>query len=248
MSAKRRKEPDDKQFEYACVQAADRILWFCHLYLQPRSGEQMLYFGQKPEGAKEIERPSSVLEHTALILAQTDIIIKMFAPMYPFLRKIGPHEILLYHDIAEKILSDIPDDGTMSKEEKDKIEAGIVHDFLSVFPKKDRNRIYQKFREFQKANSFEYVMDKFNFIIMQAFLVANGKDGDMRHKEELGLLKEQDKNFMKTVGSYRALDNTYVHFLTITKGIRGRTICIGIMEQVYNQLFGEVPESVKRYY
>ena len=61
-------------------------------------------------------------------------------------------------------------------------------------------------------------------------------------------LKEQDKNFMKSVGSNRALDNTYVHFLTITKGIRGRTICIGIMEQVYNQLFGEVPESVKRYY
>ena len=76
----------------------------------------------------------------------------------------------------------------------------------------------------------------------------NGLEGDCTELIENGYLEELDQKYAAELGSNYALDITYAHFLERTKGHKGRKICIGIIENMYERCGRKIPETMKRYY
>lgn len=228
----------------------DRFCWLTDLDYISRSGLVLLgYFNDVPSIIPVKDRPESVGEHIRGVISMTFLFQCIF--------KVGSdsedeakyqYDTELLHEVGERVITDIPDDGSRNMEEKDKIELGLMREFASGLVAPAEARIVSDFMNFQKCDSFAFLMDKFHFVMKQLYLCSKGLVGYMSEKYAKGLLSRQDEVFMDLTDSDLAVINTAAHFLCRTRGIPGREYCIEVMEEGFLQVFGAVPAALEQFY
>lgn len=227
-----------------------RFCWLTDLRLRSRTGLTLLgYFDDVPNLMPIESRTESVAEHIFGVMS--------LAYLFQAIYGVGPtsginakqiYELALLHEVGEREIGDLPDDGSRDTLEKDRRELELMIEFTDGFSADAVRETCINFKRFQKCDSFTYLLDKFHFVLMQLWLMSGGVRGSMNDKREKGLLSAQDEEFMKLTMSDEAPVNTAASFLTRTKGIGGREYCIKILEEVFEMIYGEAPSSLKQFY
>ena len=191
----------------------------------------------------------NVQEHSYLVTALAVIMYSMFEEIQEYF---PPNfiETLLFHDIGETIIGDIADDGAAdAAKHKDEQEYIFLSDFVMDFDPVIRENILSNFKKLQKKLSILYMLDKLEWILFVAFLTPGGDAGSLNYKETHLGLTTQDKHAIEvTGGSYRTVDAMVVHFLEHTHGIDGRDIMMNVIEAVYMNIDGYIPDFVGKLY
>lgn len=227
-----------------------RYVWLTDLCCVSRSGFTLLgYFENTPAVFSAADRPESVAEHIFGTLATT----YLFQAIY----KVGAdceddakymYDTILLHEVGERVITDLPDDGSRDTNEKDRVELRLMREFAEHFTTPARFKAVESFKDFQRCDNFAYLMDKFNFVMKQLWYCSKGLMGYMSDKAAAGKLSEQDLMFMDQTDSDLAVINTAAHFLVRTKGIPGREHCIKVMEEGFMQVFHAVPAALEQFY
>ncbi len=154
------------------------------------------------------------------------------------------------HDIAEaQIGGDIPDDGNNRCLDKDERELRAFKALLKNLPKKSRKKAIKAFKEFQKKDSYAYVIDKMLFPMVQLWRIKQGwPGGSMKIKEKHGMLTGSDAEFMRAVGSDDPAVVTTAHALTVTKGKPGFAVASAILKAQFAEANVEIPETLMCYF
>lgn len=228
----------------------DKFCWLTDLCLTSRIGFGLLgYYNELEAQFAAIARPESDAEHCFGVLAMT----YLFQAIY----KVGAddeveakylYDTLLLHEIGERVINDVPDDGSRDNAEKDKIELQLMDRFTDDLVPEAKHKTMSLFKSFQRCDNFAYLMDKFHFVMKQLWCCSHGIIGRMSDKAAQGKLSEQDLMFMDLTDSDLAVINTAAHFLAITKGIAGREVCIKVLEEAFLQVFGAVPAALEQFY
>ena len=222
-----------------------------------------------PEGAR-LERDSQVndLEHIGWLVNLVTIFEDFFGVYYPRLYNFQPqwHAIMhgvIFHEIGEIELGDLTDDGTFDRRQKDKAEWEAFESFMTGFPPDAAKRHLQEFAEVQDAIDIKYVFDKAAFLFAHGFYKHYFNVQGSADEKSKGPWKisEQDLAYCEKIGSPRAVDLVYAHFLDHTRKIQApRPFFIGMAEAMYKLDFnyfdervrgcvpGEVPPGVKQFY
>ena len=154
------------------------------------------------------------------------------------------------HDIAEaQIGGDIPDDGNSRCLDKDEKELRAFKMLLKHLPKKSRKKAVKAFKEFQKKDSYAYVIDKMLFPMVQLWRIKKGwPAGDMKRKERFGIMTGTDAEFIEALGSYDPAIVTTAHALTITKGKPGFEVASAILKAQFAEAGKEIPDKLMSYF
>jgi hypothetical protein len=92
------------------------------------------------------------------------------------------------------------------------------------------------------------MIDKLEWILFVAYLTPSGDAGSLNYKESHIGLTDQDRHAIEVTGSYRTVDAMVVHFLEHTHGIEGRDVFVNLIEAVYMNIDGFIPEFVGKLY
>lgn len=190
----------------------------------------------------------NVQEHSYLVAALAVILHAMFEEIQEYF---PPHyiEMLLLHDIGETKIGDIADDGAAEAVKyKDEKEYVFLGDFVNDFAPEIRDDIMASFSRFQKKHDILYMIDKLEWILFVAYLTPSGDAGSLNYKESHIGLTDQDRHAIEVTGSYRTVDAMVVHFLEHTHGIEGRDVFVNLIEAVYMNIDGFIPEFVGKLY
>lgn len=206
------------------------------------------------------------MEHIGWLVSLVAIFEDFFGVYLPRLYNCQPqwHSImhgLIFHEIGEIEIGDLTDDGAFDRKEKEHKEWRVFEDFMTDFPQDAAKRHMQEFAELQDAVDYKYCFDKAAFLFAHGFFkhyfnIQGDTDGSGGYT--VGKL---DLMYKEKVGSPRAVDIIFAHFLDHTKKIQGpRPFLIGMTEAMYRLDFnyfdervrgcvpGEVPPGVKQFY
>lgn len=191
----------------------------------------------------------NVQEHSYLVTALAVILNSVFEELQEYF---PPNyvETLLFHDIGETKIGDIADDGAADAvKHKDELEYKFLGDFVSDFDGKTGQNIMTNFARLQEKRNILYMVDKLEWILFTAYLTPSGDAGSLNYKESHLGLTEQDRHAIEvTGGSYRTVDAMVVHFLEHTHGIEGRDVLVGLIEAIYMDIDGFIPDFVGKLY
>lgn len=191
----------------------------------------------------------NVQEHSYLVTALAVILNATFDELQEYF---PPNfaETLLFHDIGETEIGDIADDGSADAvKHKDELEFKFLSDFVEDFDPKISQNIMTNFNRFQNKHDILYMIDKLEWILFTGALTPSGDAGSLNYKESHLGLTEQDKHAIdETGGSYRTVDAMVVHFLEHTHGIKGRDILVCLIEAMYMNIDGFIPNFVGKLY
>lgn len=150
------------------------------------------------------------------------------------------------HDGAEYLIGgDIPDDGNRNNEQKDERELKAMKLLVKDLPKKARKKAIKAFADFQKKDSYAYVIDKMLFPLVQLWRIKQGwPEGSMKTKEKLGILTGTDADFIEITGSDEPVIVTTAHTLSITKGKPGYDVACAIIKAQFAEAEKEIPDSL----
>lgn len=227
-----------------------KFCWLTDLCLTSRIGFGLLgYFDNLEARIAVQERPESDAEHCFGVISM--------AYLFQSIYKVGAddeeeakylYDSLLLHEVGERVINDVPDDGSRDTSEKDAIERKLMDKFTDGLVPEAKHKTMSLFESFQRCDNFAYLMDKFHFVMKQLWYCSYGVVGYMSDKAAQGKLSEQDMMFMEMTNSDLAVINTAAHFLAITKGIAGREFCIKVLEESFLQVFGAVPAALEQFY
>ena len=190
----------------------------------------------------------NVQEHSYLVTALAVIMYSMFEEIQEYF---PPNfiETLLFHDIGETKIGDIPDDGTAEAiAKKDAQEFKFLSEFVEDFDYDTAEGILADFGRLQRKGNILYMLDKLEWIFFVGHLTPSGDAGSMNYKETHLGLTEQDKHAIEVTGSYRTVDAMVVHFLEHTRGIKGRDVMVSLIESMYMSIDGLIPAFVGELY
>jgi len=92
------------------------------------------------------------------------------------------------------------------------------------------------------------MIDKMEWILFVGCLTPLRHAGSMRFKRLFYKLTDQDKHAIELTGSRRVVDAMVVHFMEHTHGIPGRDVFIGLIETLYLDIDGAIPDFVEKLY
>ena len=190
----------------------------------------------------------NVLEHSYMVTALAVILYSMFEELRD---EFSPYYVqaLLFHDIGETKIGDIPDDGTAEAiAKKDAQEFKFLSEFVEDFDYDTAEGILADFGRLQRKGNILYMLDKLEWIFFVGHLTPSGDAGSMNYKETHLGLTEQDKHAIEVTGSYRTVDAMVVHFLEHTRGIKGRDVMVSLIESMYMSIDGLIPAFVGELY
>jgi hypothetical protein len=156
--------------------------------------------------------------------------------------------MMLIHDSAETKTGDIADDGSKAGIDKDKEEYGFMCKFVDGFIKERAENILSIFRKFQKKKDIYYMIDKMEWILFAGFLTPTECAGSMEFKRMYYKLTNQDEHAISLTGTMRVVDAMVVHFMEHTHDIPGRDIFVGLIETMYLDIDGAIPDFVGKLY
>ena len=245
----------------------------CYVGLQkyvPRMG--YVKFGMTPHIAEGqrlgCDMQVNDLEHIGWLVNLVTIFEDFFGAYYPRLYNFQPqwHSIMhgmIFHEIGEVEIGDLTDDGTFDRREKDILEWAAFKEFMTGFPQNVATCHLQEFAEVQDATDIKCCFDKAAFLYAHGFFkhyfdiqgsIENKSNGHWK-------VSEQDLAYCKEIGSPRAVDLIFAHFLDRSKNLLApRPFFIGMAEAMYRIDFnyfdervrgcvpGEVPPGVKLFY
>ena len=223
-----------------------------------------------PEGA-ELSGKEQVndLEHIGWLTSITYVFQDFFGRYYPKLFGYQPQwdtirHCLAFHEVGEGVIGDKTDDGTTDRNEKNNQELKVFKTFMDFFPPEVRERSLREFTDLQNETGTAYCFDKASFLfahgVFKRYLhIEGGLDNKLQGNWKAS---EQDQRYYKAIGSPRAVDLIFAHFLDKTKATATSTrpFIIGVAEAMYRHDFnyldprvrgcvpGEVPPGVKAYY
>lgn len=257
----------DKQFDVA-YQA---LLSMSQQKYVPRMGYSK--FGMTPyipEGARLDEREQvNDLEHIGWLTSITFVFEDCFGEIFQEAYGYQPpwdkiRHSLAYHEVGETVIGDRTDDGTTDRDEKNKRELEVFKDFIKDFPPGVKEQRLRDFNKLQNETGAAYCFDKASFLFAHGvykrfFDIQGGLDEKLHGNWKAS---EQDQRYYEMIGSPRAVDLIYAHFLDKTKNVAPeiRTLVIGVAEAMYRQDFdyfdsrvrgcvsGMVPPGVKTFY
>lgn len=227
-----------------------KFVWLTDLCCTSRAGFTLLgYFDDVPAVIPPAERPESDAEHIFGVIAMTYLfqaIYKVGADCAEDAKYLYDTELL--HEIGERVIADVPDDGSRDTAEKDRIELRLMREFAEGLSYPAKIKAVEQFKDFQRCDNFAYLMDKFHFVMKQLWYCSKGVMGYMSDKAAQGKLSEQDLMFMDQTDCDLAVVNTAAHFLVRTRGIPGRQECIKVLEEAFMQVFHAVPAALEAFY
>ncbi|MBR3320307.1 hypothetical protein IKG20_03325 [Candidatus Saccharibacteria bacterium] len=221
-----------------------------------------------PEGARlHPNLQVSDADHICWLVNLVTIFEDFFGPYFPILYNYQPqwHSIMhgmIFHEIGEIEIGDLTDDGSFNREEKESLELQTFANFMDEFPEEAAKRHFCEFTEVQAAQDIKYCFDKGAFVFAHGFFKHYFDiQGNSDSKITLWPVSAQDMNYRKKIGSPRAVDLIFAHFLEHTQKIpEPRPFFIGMAEAMYRIDFneydprvegcvpGEVPPGVKQFY
>lgn len=192
------------------------------------------------------ERCESDSEHMISFVWATWLMGVLFKDELPGFKPGKIKYIGSLHDTAESLIGgDIPDDGNRNNEQKDERELKAMKLLVKKLPKKSQKKAIKAFREFQKKDSYAYVIDKMLFPLVQLWRIKQGwPAGDMKIKEKYGILTGTDADFMTATGSEEPIIVTTAHTLSITKGKPGYEVACAIIKAQFAEVGKEIPDSL----
>ena len=192
--------------------------------------------------------PQNDYEHSHSSVVILSLLKDFFPKKFGFIKK-RHYDCMSDHELGELVILDICDDGSADTAAKDERELELMREYLKDFPKKARKRREECFRSLQSKDDVCYLVDKFDFLLGQLYLIKNGfKVTDITSKRETGGMSPADKHYSELTDTKRSIDVCFAHALDNTSGIVGREYLIGIVEAAYADVGMEVPEKVKDLY
>ena len=192
----------------------------------------------------------NIMEHSSAFAN----LLFMFRMTFPEFGELSVPELYaaLVHDYAETVIGDIPDDGSAeATKNKDAIEREIIMSYLKRFSATMADAVMEKIKELQDKNTLMYACDKLDWIFENAVIIKidRVRYADFEFSPYAGLgfkrdhygLTDQDKHAIEVTGSQSAIDAAVVHFMEHTVGIPGREFFIGIIQEMYFDLIGNIP-------
>lgn len=222
-----------------------------------------------PEGGRlGADTQVSDLEHIGFLVSLVAVFEDNFGSYYPMLYNFQPqwHSIMhgvIFHEIGEIEIGDLTDDGTFDRKEKERKEWETFEQFMTGFPPDAARRHLQEFAELQDATDIKYCFDKATFVFAHGvFKHYFDIQGSTEPKEgNLHVVGKMDRMYEEKIGSPRAVDIIFAHFLEHTQKLQApRPFFIGMAEAMYRLDFnyfdervrgcvpGEVPPGVKALY
>ncbi len=136
------------------------------------------------------------------------------------------------HEIGEKKLGDLPDDGRRDEEAKNRTELEAIRDFCRTLPPDLGNRLLNDFMELQTRNSrrgqIAFCIDKSEAVLQSLLYEADGRGGNLTNKAITSKISEQDAYYMRMTKSSALVDNWAAHFLDKAKGME----CLPVFEEI----------------
>lgn len=190
-----------------------------------------------------INKPESDLEHSAGVA----MLIHLLAIFCPEL--IPPAELASFmlaaeaHEIGEVLIGDIPDDGQRDEALKIKQEKAAVAKFAEALPEVVRADLLKFFDEFDDKSSKRgrilYCADKIEAVLQGLLYESKGLVGDIRCKEHIVKLSEQDQRGVAKSGSFRLADIWAVHFVEKVRKYPEAEIFLEILDVAVHDVRGE---------
>jgi 5'-deoxynucleotidase YfbR-like HD superfamily hydrolase len=189
----------------------------------------------------------NVLEHSCLATFLGGSLEMTFEELGPYFDK-DWWMMMLIHDTAETKTGDLADDGSHVGINKDEEEYKFIRAFVDGFIEERAEDICSVFGGFQKKDNIYYMIDKMEWILFVGCLTPLRHAGSMRFKRLFYKLTDQDKHAIELTGSRRVVDAMVVHFMEHTHGIPGRDVFIGLIETLYLDIDGVIPDFVEKLY
>lgn len=146
--------------------------------------------------------------------------------------------VLDFHDYAEIITGDSPDNGSRNEDSKNSTELCNLRKLLCFLPEKAKNSILHSMEAFQKCDTYEYCIDKLSFIYRLAWYKYHGLEGSMVAMQEAGWMSPEDEKRFSITRSDRPIDNIALHFCGQTEQNFFRPLFMGLIRAAYSIEYG----------
>ena len=158
------------------------------------------------------------------------------------------------HDAIEVILGDIPHNGEGDREEKTRIERSIMRTYLKEFSDSTRDELNESLTEFYKDRGIVFMADKMSFVVIIAWYLYHGVEGNWRLMKELYGLSKWDRENFRYLKKYHVksgteiLDAMFKCFLELTVDDYYRPLFILLAEALYRKVGEEIPDVLYTLY
>lgn len=219
-----------------------------YLALTYRSGSQLL--GYHDNGFTTVQsraKPNklqTVAEHTFLTALLAALFKSAFEDVLPEPVDFESlYEALIFHEIGEVALTDLPDDGSHNRELKGTFEHTTMQ--LCSLPFAQASRIVDNFDTLMDDKSLAHVIDKAAFLLDLIILSKFGFSGSVERKFRKGSMSDQDRYYHDATGSDDPVDCVFAHFLKTTHASPWREFFVGIIEAGYADLGRDIPQTIR---
>lgn len=206
--------------------------------------------------------PFTDADHVFHLVNSVIVFKDFFGQFIPWLYGFQPQwlnivEEMVFHEIGELEIGDLPDDGSRDTAAKDRMEQEIFDKFMVGFPEAVQARHQQQFAAVRDGTDIGKLFDKQGFLNGIAFAKAHGFEGEVSLCTQLSA---QDNKYRKLGKTDRCFDLVYADmlvkyryhpFLPFFMGINEATYAIVYNEhdpKVEGCIPGQVPPGIKQLY
>lgn len=216
-----------------------KLVWQKYAFLKSQSKVIRTGFGltgiypYDAENPVELSRSESDLEHVMGTVILASLISAYYPETIPAAELSDAILLLSHHELGEIGIGDLPDDGSHDQNAKDAAELGAMRAYCDDLPSDLGWKLLVNFMEFQTKTSSRgqvcYCIDKLEAVLQGLLYETEGRVGDLAKKRTTGEISERDKAYIQRTGTTRLVDCWGAHFLDVTAGLCGSTVCAEIL-------------------